>query len=83
MNLAQLADDTKTCYIAAQPIGYNYALVNQMQLAQNGTVAGIATVDGQGRLQVVNKPVTVSFKLVANFKAYDNSPVSLRTQYRI
>lgn len=66
VNLAQLADDNKTCYIA-QPLSYNYALVNQMQLAQNGTVAGIATVDGQGRLQVVNKPITntisnISFK---------------------
>lgn len=55
VNLAQLSDDNKTCYIA-QPFGYNYALVNQMQLAQNG-VTGI-TVDG--RLQVVNKPMAVS-----------------------
>lgn len=53
--MAQLSDDNKTCYIA-QPFGYNYALVNQMQLAQNG-VTGI-TVDG--RLQVVNKPMAVS-----------------------
>lgn len=69
VNLAQLTDDNKTCYIA-QPIGgYNYALVNQMQLAQNGTVAGtIATVDGQGRLQVVNKPIAVNTISNISFK---------------
>lgn len=66
MNLAQLTDDNKTCYIA-QPFGYgNYALVNQMQMGA-GTVAGIATVDSNGRIQVVNKPITntisnISFK---------------------
>lgn len=68
MNLAQLtSDDTKTCYIA-QPFGYaNYALVNQVPIGQGGTVAGIATVDSNGRIQVVNKPITntisnISFK---------------------
>lgn len=67
VNLAQLSDDNKTCYIA-QPFGYaNYALVNQMQMGGGGTVAGIATVDSNGRIQVVNKPITntisnISFK---------------------
>lgn len=67
MNLAQLTDDAKTCYIT-QPFGYaNYALVNQMPIGQSGTVAGIATVDSNGRIQVVNKPITntisnISFK---------------------
>ncbi|KAJ6646086.1 hypothetical protein Bhyg_01296, partial [Pseudolycoriella hygida] len=67
VNLAQLSDDSKTCYIA-QPFGYaNYALVNQMQMGAAGTVAGIATVDSSGRIQVVNKPITntisnISFK---------------------
>lgn len=60
-------DDAKTCYIA-QPFGYaNYALVNQVPLGQSGTVAGIATVDSNGRIQVVNKPIAntisnISFK---------------------
>lgn len=36
VNLAQLTtSDDKTCYIA-QPFSYNYALVNQMQIAPNG-----------------------------------------------
>lgn len=60
VNLAQLTtDDNKTCYIAQPLGGYNYALVNGMQLNQGGTV-NIATVDGQGRLQMINKPITVS-----------------------
>lgn len=57
VNLAQLSDDNKTCYIAQPTFGYNYALVNQMQLAPNG-VTGI-TVDG--RLQV-NTISNISFK---------------------
>lgn len=57
VNIAQLSDDSKTCYIAQPAYGYNYALVNQVQLAQNG-VAGI-TVDG--RLQV-NPISNISFK---------------------
>ncbi|KAH8415241.1 hypothetical protein KR215_010872 [Drosophila sulfurigaster] len=60
VNLAQLAttDDNKTCYIAQPVGGYNYALVNGMPLNQ-GTALGIATVDAQGRLQIVNqnKPI--------------------------
>lgn len=54
VNLAQLttADDSKTCYIA-QPFGYNYALVNQMQLAQNGVAI-------DGRIQ--NTISNISFK---------------------
>lgn len=54
VNLTQLAtaEDSKTCYIA-QPFGYNYALVNQMQLAQNGV-----TIDGR-----VQNPISnISFK---------------------
>ncbi|XP_055857493.1 zinc finger protein 665 isoform X1 [Episyrphus balteatus] len=68
VNLAQLTtDDNKTCYIA-QPIGgYNYALVNQMQLNQGGTV-GIATVDNQGRLQVINKPIAANTISNISFK---------------
>lgn len=53
MNLAQITGEgDKTCYIA-QPFGYNYTLVNQFQ---NG-ITGIAV---DGRIQVVNKPMTVS-----------------------
>lgn len=58
VNLAQLTtDDNKTCYIAQPVGGYNYALVNGMQLNQGGI--GIATLDAQGRLQIVNqnKPI--------------------------
>lgn len=55
VNLAQLTDDNKTCYIA-QPFGYNYALVNQMQLAQNG-VTGV-TIDGR----IPNTISNISFK---------------------
>lgn len=67
VNLAQLTtDDAKTCYIA-QPFGYNYALVNQVPIGQSGAVANIATVDSNGRIQVVNKPIAntisnISFK---------------------
>ncbi|KAI8121576.1 Zinc finger and SCAN domain-containing protein 22 [Lucilia cuprina] len=62
VNLAQLAtDDNKTCYIAQPVGGYNYALVNGMQLNQlnQGGTIGIATLDSQGRLQIVNqnKPI--------------------------
>lgn len=54
VNLAQLADDTKTVQYL-QPFSYaNCALVNQIP---NG-VTGI-TVDG--RQLVVNKPITVGF----------------------
>ncbi|XP_030377485.1 zinc finger protein 260 [Scaptodrosophila lebanonensis] len=64
VNLAQLAttDDNKTCYIAQPVGGYNYALVNGMPLNQ-GTALGIATVDAQGRIQIVNqnKPIAASF----------------------
>ncbi|KAJ2946547.1 hypothetical protein O0L34_g12602 [Tuta absoluta] len=45
VNIAQLTtSDDKTCYIA-QPFSYNYALVNQMQIAPNGiqnTVSNIS-----------------------------------------
>lgn len=62
INLAQLSEDNKTCFIA-QPFGYgNYALVNQMQLAQNG----VAMVDG--RLQVVNKPIIANTVSNISFK---------------
>ena len=55
LNLAQITtDDNKTCYIAQPVGGYNYALVNGMQLNQGGTI-GIATLDAQGRLQIVNQ----------------------------
>lgn len=50
VNLAQLSDD-KIQYI--QPLYGNYAVLNQMQIAQNGI-----TVDG--RQLIVNKPITVS-----------------------
>lgn len=65
--MAQLTtDDNKTCYIAQPVGGYNYALVNGMQLNQlnQGGTIGIATLDPQGRLQIVNqnKPLAaVSF----------------------
>lgn len=42
VNLAQL-EDAKTCYIA-QPFSYNYALVNQMQLASNGVQNAISNI---------------------------------------
>lgn len=62
--MAQLTtEDNKTCYIAQPVGGYNYALVNGMQLNQPGTI-GIATLDAQGRLQIVNQkqPIaTVSY----------------------
>ncbi|XP_037959584.1 zinc finger protein 184 isoform X2 [Teleopsis dalmanni] len=68
VNLAQLAtDDTKTCYIAQPVGGYNYALVNGMQLNQGGTI-GIATLDAQGRLQIVNqnKPIATTISPLTN-----------------
>lgn len=50
-------DENKTCYIAQPVGGYNYALVNGMQLNQlnQGGTIGIATLDSQGRLQIVNQ----------------------------
>lgn len=64
--MAQLTtDDNKTVQYITQPaFGYNYALVNQMQLAQNG-VTGI-TVDG--RQLVVNKPITTNTISNISFK---------------
>ncbi|KAH8274428.1 hypothetical protein KR026_003562 [Drosophila bipectinata] len=71
VNLAQLAttDDNKTCYIAQPVGGYNYALVNGMPLNQ-GTALGIATVDAQGRIQIVNqnKPITANTISNISFK---------------
>nr|XP_014096012.1 zinc finger protein 420 [Bactrocera oleae]XP_014096013.1 zinc finger protein 420 [Bactrocera oleae]XP_014096014.1 zinc finger protein 420 [Bactrocera oleae]XP_036215911.1 zinc finger protein 420 [Bactrocera oleae] len=67
VNLAQLTtDDNKTCYIAQPVGGYNYALVNGMQLNQGGTI-GIATLDAQGRLQIVNqnKPIAASLQAIS------------------
>ncbi|XP_034823961.1 transcription factor Clamp [Maniola hyperantus] len=44
VNIAQLTtSDDKTCYIA-QPFSYNYALVNQMQLAPNGIQNTISNI---------------------------------------
>lgn len=44
VNLAQLTtSDDKTCYIA-QPFSYNYALVNQMQIAPNGLQNTISNI---------------------------------------
>ncbi|GBP41763.1 Zinc finger protein 112 [Eumeta japonica] len=44
VNLAQLTTgDDKTCYIA-QPFSYNYALVNQMQIAPNGIQNTISNI---------------------------------------
>lgn len=59
VNLAQLTDDNKTVQYIAQPLGYNYAVLNPMQL-QNGMNA--ITVDG--RQLIINKPITntISFK---------------------
>lgn len=54
VNLAQLSDD-KIQYI--QPIYGNYAVLNQMQIAQNGI-----TVDG--RQLIVNKPITAVSRLI-------------------
>ncbi|EDW12083.1 zinc finger protein 431 isoform X1 [Drosophila mojavensis] len=69
VNLAQLAttDDNKTCYIAQPVGGYNYALVNGMPLNQ-GTALGIATVDAQGRIQIVNqnKPIAATISPLQN-----------------
>uniref|UniRef100_A0A1I8MZF2 C2H2-type domain-containing protein n=1 Tax=Musca domestica TaxID=7370 RepID=A0A1I8MZF2_MUSDO len=70
VNLAQLTtDDNKTCYIAQPVGGYNYALVNGMQLNQlnQGGTIGIATLDPQGRLQIVNqnKPLAASLQTIS------------------
>ncbi|XP_063373118.1 zinc finger protein 234-like isoform X2 [Cydia amplana] len=44
VNIAQLTtSDDKTCYIA-QPFSYNYALVNQMQIAPNGLQNTISNI---------------------------------------
>ncbi|XP_045510598.1 zinc finger protein 679-like isoform X1 [Colias croceus] len=44
VNIAQLTtNDEKTCYIA-QPFSYNYALVNQMQIAPNGIQNTISNI---------------------------------------
>ncbi|XP_041974383.1 zinc finger protein 391 [Aricia agestis] len=44
VNIAQLTtSDDKTCYIA-QPFSYNYALVNQMQIASNGIQNTISSI---------------------------------------
>lgn len=73
VNLAQLADETKTVQYL-QPFSYvNCAIGNQMQIP-NG-VTGI-TVDG--RQLVVNKPITVSCKIAVthqkSFLSVDCSP---------
>ncbi|XP_023031825.1 zinc finger protein 420 isoform X4 [Drosophila willistoni] len=67
VNLAQLAtsDDNKTCYIAQPVGGYNYALVNGMPLNQ-GTALGIATVDAQGRIQIVNQNKPIAANTISN-----------------
>ncbi|XP_061387908.1 zinc finger protein 271 [Musca vetustissima] len=70
VNLAQLTtDDSKTCYIAQPVGGYNYALVNGMQLNQlnQGGTIGIATLDPQGRIQIVNqnKPLAASLQTIS------------------
>ncbi|KAH8375701.1 hypothetical protein KR009_002633 [Drosophila setifemur] len=67
VNLAQLAttDDNKTCYIAQPVGGYNYALVNGMPLNQ-GTALGIATVDAQGRIQIVNQNKPLAANTISN-----------------
>lgn len=44
VNITQLTtSDDKTCYIA-QPFSYNYALVNQMQIAPNGIQNTISNI---------------------------------------
>ncbi|KAJ0181041.1 hypothetical protein K1T71_003126 [Dendrolimus kikuchii] len=44
VNITQLTtSDDRTCYIA-QPVSYNYALVNQMQIAQNGIQNTISNI---------------------------------------
>lgn len=44
VNITQLTtSDDRTCYIA-QPLSYNYALVNQMQIAQNGIQNAISNI---------------------------------------
>ncbi|XP_017854849.1 zinc finger protein 93 isoform X2 [Drosophila busckii] len=67
VNLAQLAttEDNKTCYIAQPVGGYNYALVNGMPLNQ-GTALGIATVDAQGRIQIVNQNKPIAANTISN-----------------
>lgn len=67
VNLAQLTTEdnkTHTVQYIAQPLSYNYALVNPMQL-QNGTVNTI-TVDG--RQLIVNKPITANTISNISFK---------------
>lgn len=58
VNLAQLSDDNKTIQYIAQPFhpsyGQSYALVNPMQLGQNG----VANITVDGRQIVVNKPLS-------------------------
>ncbi|XP_016960688.1 zinc finger protein 227 isoform X2 [Drosophila biarmipes] len=67
VNLAQLAttDENKTCYIAQPVGGYNYALVNGMPLNQ-GAALGIATVDAQGRIQIVNQNKPIAANTISN-----------------
>ncbi|XP_017063937.1 zinc finger protein 93 isoform X2 [Drosophila eugracilis] len=66
VNLAQLATtDDKTCYIAQPVGGYNYALVNGMPINQ-GTALGIATVDSQGRIQIVNQNKPIAANTISN-----------------
>jgi hypothetical protein len=86
VNLAQLTDDNKTVQYITQPFGYgNYALVNQMQVAQNG-LAGIATVDG--RQLIVNKPITAVIAIIRMVSFFESEKKNLssfisRTQYQI
>lgn len=85
MNLAQLAttEDNKTCYIAQPVGGYNYALVNGMPLNQ-GTALGIATVDAQGRIQIVNqnKPIAAVSCRGLDDKAYTTNFIMKKQQQR-
>lgn len=58
VNLAQLTDDTKTCYIA-QPFGYaNYALVNQMPIGQSN--------NGSYSFNLSPKDISLNFELLKN-----------------
>lgn len=64
VNLAQLtSDDNKTVQYIAQPLGYNYTLVNPMQI-QNG----VNTITVDGRQLIMNKPITANTISNISFK---------------
>jgi len=66
VNLAQLTTEdnkTHTVQYIAQPLGYNYALVNPMQI-QNG----VNTITVDGRQLIVNKPLTTNTISNISFK---------------